>query len=145
MVYLILSGTYAEFCTQGAKKYATTKWIKNSKVKKDANVLEVKGDMSLVLEITVSGIPKRGARSLKSLEDFKDDHVFEYKDTGKNMVLYNDEMIECDMVDFQGHTEHLTNRFGSTILPTTYVLGKALEYAELLTDESSKRAIYREE
>ena len=135
----------------GAKKYATTKWIKNSKVKKDNdgnildNVLEVKGDMSLVLEITVSGIPKKGARSLKSLADFKDDHVFEYKDTGKNMVLYNDEMIECDMVDFQGHMEHLTNRFGSTILPTTYVLGKALEYAELLTDESSKRAIYKED
>lgn len=138
-------GTYVEFITQGAKKYATTKWIKNSKVKEDANVLEVKDDKSLVLEITVSGIPKKGARSLKSLEDFKDDHVFEYKDTGKNMVLYNDEMIDFDMVDFQGHMEHLTNRFGSTILPTTYVLGKALEYAELLTDESSKRAIYRED
>ena len=142
---LISSGTYEEFITQGAKKYATTKWIKNSKVKKDDNVLEVKDDKSLVLEITVSGIPKKGARSLKSLEDFKDDHLFEYKDTGKNMVLYNDEMIACDMVDFQGHTEHLTNRFGSAILPTTYVLGKALEYAELLTDESSKRAIYRED
>ena len=51
-------GTYTEFITQGAKKYATTKWIKNSKVKEDANVLEVKDDKSLVLEITVSGIPK---------------------------------------------------------------------------------------
>lgn len=48
------------------------------------------------------------------------------------------------MKDFQGNIEHLENRYGATILPTTYELSKALEYAELLSDESSKRAIYRE-
>lgn len=128
----------------GAKKYAYTKWIKSKKVKETSNVLETKDDMSLVLEITVSGIPKEGARSLKSLDEFRDDHVFEYKDTGKNLLLYNDEMQEFDMIDFQGNVEHVTNKYGATILPTTYELGKALDYAELISDESSKRAIFDE-
>ena len=139
-----LDAHYEEFITQGAKKYAYTKWIKSTKVKDDTNVLKIEGDKALVLEITVSGIPKKGARSLKSLDDFRDDHVFEYKDTGKQMLLYNDDMPEFDMVDFEGNVEHLKNRYGSTILPTTYELGKALDYAELVSDESSKRAIYKE-
>lgn len=137
-------GAYNEFITQGAKKYAVTKWIKSEKVKPDSNVLDTKEGKSLVLEITVSGIPKKGANSLKSLDDFRDDHIFEFKDTGKNIILYNDDMVECDMEDFQGNIEHLNNRYGSTIIPTTYILGKALDYAELISDESSKRAIYRE-
>lgn len=135
---------YEELITQGAKKYAYTKWVKLSKVKKDSNVLEIKDDKALVLEITVSGIPKRGARSLKSLDEFRDNHVFEYKDTGKNMILYNDDMIEFDMKDLDGNIEHVKNRYGCTIIPTTYELGKALDYAELISDESSKRAIYKE-
>jgi hypothetical protein len=104
----------------------------------------MEGDRALVLEITVSGIPKRGARSLKSLNDFRDDHVFDYKDTGKNLLLYNDDMIPFDMIDYEGNIEHVENKYGCTILPTTYVLGKALEYAELISDESSSRAIYIE-
>lgn len=136
--------TYHEFITQGAKKYAYTKYVKNDKIKKNTNVIEQGSEKSLILEITVAGIPKKGARSLKSLNDFRDDHVFEYKDTGKNIILYNDYMPEFDMTDFEGNIEHLTNKYGCTILPTTYELSKALEYAELISDESSKRAIYKE-
>lgn len=51
-------GNYDEFITQGAKKYAYTKWIKKEKLKKDANCLEIKGDKAKVLEITVAGVPK---------------------------------------------------------------------------------------
>ena len=137
-------GHYEEFITQGAKKYAYTKYIKNSKLKETSNILEKGPEKSLVLEITVSGIPKKGARSLKTLNDFRDNHIFEHKDTGKNILLYNDEMIDYDMKDCQGNIEHLTNRFGCTILPTTYELGKALDYANLISDESSKRSIYKE-
>ncbi len=111
---------------------------------KYSNILQKGEEKSLVLEITVSGIPKKGARSLKDLSEFTDNHVFEYKDTGKNILLYNDEMDNFDMKDFQGNIEHLENRYGCTILPTTYELSKALEYANLLSDESSKRAIYKE-
>lgn len=64
-------GTYAEFITQGAKKYAYTKWVdikkiqdKDGKIKKDVNVQEVKGNKAKILEITVAGVPKtRGVRT----------------------------------------------------------------------------------
>lgn len=119
-------GNYDKFITQGAKKYAYI----DSEDKQ--------------IHITVSGVPKRGAKALKRLEDFRDDFVFKYEDTGKNLLIYNDEMIEFDLVDYQGNVEHLTNRFGCTLVPTTYELGKAEEYAELISDESSKRAIFKE-
>lgn len=51
-------GHYEEFITQGAKKYAYTKWIKNDKIKKDANIIKKGKEKSLVLEITVAGVPK---------------------------------------------------------------------------------------
>lgn len=64
-------GTYAEFITQGAKKYAYTKWVelkkiqdKDGKIKKDVNMQEVKGNKAKILEITVAGVPKtRGVRT----------------------------------------------------------------------------------
>ena len=51
-------GHYEEFITQGAKKYAYTKWIKNEKVKKSMNIIKEENGKSLVLEITVAGVPK---------------------------------------------------------------------------------------
>ena len=56
-------GKYDEFITQGAKKYAYTKWIDKEKIKEDTNVQEIKGNKAKVLEITVAGVPKsRGIR-----------------------------------------------------------------------------------
>ena len=51
-------GKYDEFITQGAKKYAYTKWIDKEKIKEDTNVQEIKGNKAKVLEITVAGVPK---------------------------------------------------------------------------------------
>lgn len=119
-------GSYSSFITQGAKKYA---YIDNKDNK---------------IHITVAGVPKKGAKALQKLEDFKDDFVFKYEDTGKNLMIYNDEQIEFELEDYQGHKELLKNKHGAILLPTTYVLGKSEEYCELLSDESSKRAIYKE-
>lgn len=118
-------GYYKEFITQGAKKYA----YKDSKDE---------------IHITVAGVPKKGACALKSLEEFRDDFVFEHKDTGKNISLYNDDMEIFEMEDYQGNKQKLTNKFGITLLPTTYVLGKAFDYCELLSDTSPLRSIYKE-
>ena len=95
---------YKEFITQGAKKYAYI----DSKDNK--------------IHITVSGVPKSGAKALKKLEDFKDNFVFKYEDTGKNMLIYNDEMENFEQEDFQGHKEMLKNRYGCVLVPTTYEL-----------------------
>lgn len=85
-----------------------------------------------------------GACGLKRLEDFKDDFVFEFKDTGKLMMMYNDEQIEFNLKDYQGNIEKQRDKYGITLVPTTYELGKAEEYFDLLTDESSTRAKFKE-
>ena len=138
-------GKMESFITQGAKKYADIKWKKLEKVREnDEHVLEVKDGKAKVLEITVAGVPKSGAKALNRLEDFKDDFVFTYNDTGKNLLMYIDEMNPIELVDYTGKKYIVKDKSGCCLLPTTYVLGKALEYAELLTDSSSKRAIYKE-
>lgn len=97
------------------------------------------------IHITVAGVPKEGRKALKNLKDFNDNFVFNYKDTGKNLLIYNDEMNEFELEDYQGNKELLKNKYGCVLVPTTYVLGKSQEYATLISDESSARAIYNEE
>lgn len=116
--------TYDEFITQGAKKYAT---------KLDGKI-----------KITVSGVPKKASVSLKDLNDFRDNYVFKYEDTNKKMLMYLDFQEEREITDYLGNKEKVLDRSGCCILPTTYVLNKALDYANLLTDNSSKRSIYKE-
>ena len=53
-------------------------------------------------------------------------------------------MIDFDIEDYQGNIEHFSDKYGCCLVPTTYELGKSEEYAELISDESSKRAIYKE-
>ena len=119
-----LNHTYEEFITQGAKKYAY-------KV----------GDE---IHITVSGVPKSGATSLKTLSDFKDGLVFKYKDTNKNLSTYNDEQVPVLMTDYQGTEYLVTDKTGICLLPNTYTLGKSLDYATLISDFSSKRSVFKE-
>lgn len=115
---------YDKFITQGAKKYA---YEQNGEIK-----------------ITVAGVPKEGSKELKKLEDFRDDFVFEHKDTGKNLLLYNDEQQPFELTDYKGKKYIVNDKHGVCIVPTTYKLSKALEYATLITENSSKRAVFRE-
>ena len=137
-------GFYEEFITQGAKKYAYTKWIDAEKIKDDTNVLEVKDNKAKVLEITVAGVPKSGALGLKSLNDFKDDFVFEFKYTNKNLLMYCENQEKNVIIDYEGNEYEVDDKSGCCLVPTTYVLGKALEYSDLLSDNSSKRARFKE-
>ena len=119
-------GEYTQFITQGAKKYA---YIDKEDYK---------------IHITVAGVPKKGATALKKLEDFRDDFVFDFKDTGKNLLIYNDDQEEFELEDYKGKKKIIKDKYGCVLIPTTYVLGKAEEYMELVSDESSKRAIFKE-
>lgn len=58
--------------------------------------------------------------------------------------MYVEKQQPIMMTDYLGNTFEVTDVSGCSIIPTTYELGKALEYAELISDESSKRAIYKE-
>lgn len=115
---------YDEFITQGAKKYA---------YKKDGKI-----------KITVAGVPKKGATSLNTLDDFRDDYVFKFEDTNKNTLMYIDNMSPIELTDYLGVKLKVTDISGCCLLPATYVLAKSEEYANLIYDDSSKRAIYRE-
>lgn len=118
--------TYDSLITQGAKKYAVS----------------VDGE----IKITVAGVPKgNGSKALKDLNDFRDDFEFKAKDTGKKTIVYLDDQEENTFIDKDGKIYTNKDKTGCCILPCSYVLGKALDYSDLLTDTSSQRAIYREE
>ena len=53
-------------------------------------------------------------------------------------------MTSQTLKDYLGIEYEATDKTGCCLLPTTYVLGKALEYAELISDSSSHRARYKE-
>lgn len=118
--------TYSEFITQGAKKYAVKQHD--------------------IIKITVAGVPKKdGAKCLKDLNDFRDDLVFKSSITGKQTLIYLDEQIENEVVDYKGEKYLNKDKTGCCLIPCSYVLGKALDYTELISDESSKRAIFKED
>ena len=136
---------YLEFKTLGAKKYADIKYKKNSKLTEYDNVIEKGEEKSKVLEITVSGVPKEGARALKNLKEFEDNFIFDFEYTNKNLLMYSEEQEEILLTDYTGITNKVTDKSGCCLIPDTYEIGVALEYSELITDNSSKRAIYKEE
>ena len=116
--------TYDRFITQGAKKYAV--------------------EIDKKIKITVAGVPKKAGATVPRLEDFKDDYVFLFKDTNKLLIVYIEDQEEREITDYLGNTYKATDKTGCCLLPTTYVLGKSLEYANLISDESSRRARYKE-
>lgn len=128
-------GTYEKFITQGAKKYAYT----------ELELDEYSNMMKDVIHITVSGVPKKAKCALKRLEDFKDDYIFKYEDTGKQTSFYNDNQLPCTIKDYLGNEYYVRDRTGIAMVPTSYTLGRSLEYAHLISDESSRRAIYKED
>lgn len=140
-----IDGHYEEFITQGAKKYAYTKWIDKDKIKDDTNVIKIKDKKALVLEIVVAGVPKIGAKALKSLDDFRDNFIFKYEDTNKNLLVYVDEQLPQTITDYQGNETIVYDISGCCIVPNTYTLNKAIEYANLISDNSSRRAVFIEE
>ena len=126
--------SYNEFITQGAKKYA---YVSDDKDKITNEIIEK-------IHITVAGVPKKGAKALKSLDDFRDNFVFRYEDTGKNLVEYNDNQEPVVITDYLGNELYVEDRSGMCSIPNTYELSKAQDYAMLISDASSKRARYKE-
>ena len=126
--------TYEKFKTQGAKKYAVVEKVLNKKTNRyDSEI-----------SITVSGVPKKAKCVLKSLEEFEDDFVFKYEDTGKQTSFYNENQIPVTITDYLGNEYQVRDKTGIAMVPTSYTLGRSLEYAHLISDESSRRAIYKE-
>lgn len=117
--------TYSKFISQGAKKYC----------------VEQQGK----IKITVAGVPKIGAKAIKSVEEFRDNLLFKSSITNKQTLIYLDEQEESEFIDYEGNIYKNTDKTGCCLIPCSYILGKAYDYANLISDESSKRAIYKEE
>ena len=126
--------SYNEFITQGAKKYA----YKSDDF--DKKTSEIKEN----IHITVAGVPKGGAKALKSLDDFRDDFLFTYEDAKKHLIAYNDFQEPIVFKDYLGNELYIEDKSGVCILPNTYTLSKSQDYAMLISDASSKRARYKE-
>lgn len=104
---------YKEFKTLGAKKYCY-------KYEDD------------IIHITVSGVGKGGAEALTSLDDFRNGFVFDYDHSGKNLLTYNDDQVECIVTDYQNHSVKVTDKYGLNLHPTTYELGIAADLQRYL-------------
>lgn len=115
---------YAEFITQGAKKYAYRKWDKEDKLR---------------VGITVAGVPKKkGAIELEKrggLAAFKDGFVF--ADSGKLGVIYNEDYGE---IEVNGEKINITRN--ATLTPVTYTLGWTKDYKNLLSYVTDEKLEY---
>lgn len=127
--------TYKEFITQGAKKYC---FIRDEKDKETGEIIKDK------ISITVAGVPKSGSKCIKNIEDFNDGLYFPYSVTNKESIVYIDEQEEIELEDYQGNKEIIKDKSGCCLLPTSYTLNKSNDYRNLLIDNSSERARYKE-
>lgn len=96
------------------------------------------------LKLQCQEYQKDGAKALKTLDDFTDDLIFKYEDTGKNTLLYNDAQSEIFVTDYLGNTEKIYEPSGACILPTTYVLKNSVNMMLLEIPTSAPRSIYKE-
>ena len=87
---------------------------------------------------------KSGSSGLENLNQFKDNFVFRFEDTGKLLLSYCENQEGLYVTDYQGRESFVTDKSGCCLIPTTYELGKALDYIELIEEKSSQRAIYEE-
>ena len=67
-----------------------------------------------------------------------------FENTNKNLLFYCEDMKEVVIKDYLGKEYKVNDKSGCCLLPNTYKLGKSLEYAELISEKSSKRSIYKE-
>ena len=58
--------------------------------------------------------------------------------------MYCENQEKNVIIDYEGNEYEVDDKSGCCLAPTTYVLGKALEYSDLMSDNSSKRAKYKE-
>ena len=108
-------GKYKKFKTLGAKKYCYV-------------------DDDDKLHITVSGVSKKGASALKSIDDFKDGFTWGYHESGKLTHFYNDEQSKVKIIDADGNIYINKYKYGIILQPTTYTLGIDELYQSLFED-----------
>lgn len=54
-------------------------------------------------------------------------------------------MEEFNLTDYKGKQEKVKDKYACVLIPTTYELGKSEDYEFLIQEQSSNRAIFKEE
>ena len=117
-------GSYLQYCTTGAKKYAY----------RDASGLH----------ITVSGVNKSTgvARLNNSIQTFLEpDLTFNYEQSGRLIHYYLDDQPHFTFTDIDGNRYTSTLSYGIVLQPTTYTMGVTDSYIQLLKMYEKERAI----
>lgn len=124
--YFDYEGKTELYKTLGAKKYC---YVKDGE-----------------LHITVSGVSKKGAKALKSIDDFKNGFEWGYKESGKLAHYYNEDQPHITVTDYQGNTYTNDIDYGVVLQPTTYTLGLTDIYIglyEMIQDREIRRNEYK--
>lgn len=114
-------GTYSEFRTWGAKKYA---YVEDGTIHQTvAGVAKTYRDES--------GAPVCKIRSIK---EFKPGLTWSYSESGRTTAYYNRDQAP---VTVDGYTFH--DRFGICVMPTTYTLGVTDEFTDFIAAAQNNR------
>ncbi|MBO5918992.1 MAG: hypothetical protein J6Q34_00670 [Bacteroidales bacterium] len=112
-----VDGKYAEFKALGAKRYAYR-------------------DLDGELHITVSGVDSRkGVDTLQgSLDNFKKNMIFQYKESGKMASFYNDEQPRFWFKDYEGKRYYNKQKHGICLQGVEYSMSIDAVYEALWMD-----------
>lgn len=84
------------------------------------------------LHITVAGVKKSAVKTLKSINDFKDGHVFSY-DCDKQAIFYNDNQQPFTFLDCDGNEYTCDDiQYSIVIMPTEYKLSITPDFYTVL-------------
>lgn len=105
-------GTYEEFKTLGAKKYA---------YKQDGEI-----------RITVAGVRKKAREWLKNVDDLSEKLKFDYDAAKKNTIIYEDDQVWA-CINHGEYDEYITKyRYGICVQPTTYSFSMTEDFTRLI-------------
>lgn len=85
------------------------------------------------IHCTIAGLPKSaGEEKIKSVAEFNDGLIWNTKESGKVIAMYNDEQKPTDWTDRCGNKYHSEDKFGICLQPTTFNLGMGDEFKRFL-------------
>ena len=124
-----------EFKTLGAKRYVNMIQIPKEKYdEKKHKLVRFEDDKALILEATIAGLPKKSAtKKLKNVDDFVPGIHWNTFESGKKMAYYIDNgPTNVEFTDLNGDKYVGGEKYGVTILPTTFDMNLSQEYEWLL-------------
>ncbi len=111
-----------EFKTLGAKKYC----------------YKVNGEIILSL----SGVNKeKGAKAIKNVDDFEPNMYFEPEQCGKLGKFYNDNQGKITIIDYEGNTKEINDKYSVCLFPVGYMLDITGEYSEYVKDHAQSEIL----